>query len=573
MSYRPEWVDALRRKYYSRSICQFILHGNVNDFVRVSENEQGEYLKLNQYLMYELFKKRDIVICYDRANGISFSQPEMKKDFLNSLTAYDTLHGTNFAKALPKDPIRAFAILENYIRIRLNDKKRISLIIEYAETLAPASTMAYSNAEDRAIQVYLLRWAKDALFIESDFTLVMVTENIEEMNHAIVRNPYTAEIEIAYPDETERLRFIYFMTRKYSKIIELLEMTPEILAKHTAGVNLVHLKTLLLEILENNIRFTNADLMKKKQEIIEAEANGLLEFVKTKYNLDYVAGHKYAKQHLREAAMAIKNGRNDVLPMGYLVNGPVGTGKTFLVSCFAAEIGIPMVLLKNFRSQWQGVTEANLERVLRILKAMNPVAVMIDEADAYLGNRNAQGDSGVSSRVFSMIASFMSNTEHRGKIIWFLLTARPDLMPVDLKRQGRAEEHIALFYPETIEEKKELFEVMLKKVGIQEVTVNDFEDEFYQNLKILSGADMEAALTRAKFKAASIGKNIVTKEIIKQVMDDFIPPTYPEEIELMNYVAVLECTSKELLPEKFRSIPRDELLNKIEELKKFKIRN
>lgn len=573
MSYTPEWVETLRRKYYSRNVCQFILHGNVNDFVRVSDNEQADYLKLNHYLMNELFKKRDIVVCYDRANGISFSHPDMRKDFINSLSAYDTLHGTNFAKSLPKDPTRAFAILENYIRIRLNDKKRIALIIEYAETIAPASTMAYSNAEDRAIQVYLLRWAKDALFLESDFTLLMITENIGEMNQAIVRNPYASEIEIAYPDETERLHFIYFMTRKYPKLIELLEMTPELLAKHTAGVNLVHLKTLLLEILENNIRFTHKDLMKKKETIIEAEANGLLEFVKTKYNLDYVAGHKYAKQHLREAAAAIKNGRGDVLPMGYLVNGPVGTGKTFLVSCFAADIGIPMVLLKNFRSQWQGVTESNLERVLRLLKAMNPVAVMIDEADAYLGNRNAQGDSGVSSRVFSMIASFMSNTEHRGKIIWFLLTARPDLMPVDLKRQGRAEEHIALFYPETVEEKKELFEVMLKKVNIQEVTVNDFDDVFYQNLKIVSGADMEAALTRSKFKAASKGLQQVTKEIIQQTLNDFIPPTYPEEVELMNYVAVLECTSKELLPERFRILSRDEIINRVEELKKFKVRS
>ncbi len=573
MSYRPEWVENLRRKYYSRNVCQFILHGNINDYVRVAETDQAEYLKLNQYLMNELFKKREIVISYDRANGISFSQPNMRQDFINSLTAYDTLHGTNFAKSLPKDPTRAFAILENYIRIRLNDKKRIALIIEYAETIVPASTMAYSNAEDRAIQVYLLRWAKDALFLESDFTLIMVTENIAEMNQSLVRNPYTAEIEIAYPDETERLHFIYFMTRKYPKLIELLEMTPEILAKHTAGVNLVHLKTLLLEILENNIRFENKDLMKKKEEIIEAEANGLLEFVKTKYNLDYVAGHKYAKEHLKQAAAAIQNGRGDVLPMGYLVNGPVGTGKTFLVSCFAAEIGIPMVLLKNFRSQWQGVTEANLERVLRLLKAMNPVAVMIDEADAYLGNRNAQGDSGVSSRVFSMIASFMSNTEHRGKIIWFLLTARPDLMPVDLKRQGRAEEHIALFYPETVEEKKELFEVMLKKVNIKEVTVNDFDNTFYENLKILSGADMEAALTRAKFKAASKGMAAVDKEIIQETLNDFIPPTYPEEIELMNYVAVLECTSKELLPERFRNLSRDEILNRVEQLKKFKVKN
>ena len=65
----------------------------------------------------------------------------------------------------------------------------------------------------------------------------------------------------------------------------------------------------------------------------------------------------------------------------------------------------------------------------------------------------SSGDSGVSNRVFAQIAQFMGNTELRGKVIWFLLTCRPDLLPVDLKRQGRAEEHIALFYPETEEER------------------------------------------------------------------------------------------------------------------------
>ena len=105
--------------------------------------------------------------------------------------------------------------------------------------------------------------------------------------------------------------------------------------------------------------------------------------------------------------------------------------------------------LKNFRSMWQGETEGNLERVLNLLKAMSPIAVIVDEADAQLGNRSSSGDSGVSNRVFAQIAQFMGNTELRGKVIWFLLTCRPDLLPVDLKRQGRAEEHIALFYPDT----------------------------------------------------------------------------------------------------------------------------
>ena|SRR3989441_12593083 len=121
--------------------------------------------------------------------------------------------------------------------------------------------------------------------------------------------------------------------------------------------------------------------------------------------------------------------------MGYLICGPVGTGKSFIVQCFAKEIGIPVVELLNFRSKWQGQTEANLERVLSLLDAMGPVAVVVDEADAALGTRETGGaDSGVSERVFASLAGFMGDTRRRGKVIWFLMTSRPDLVPVDLKR-------------------------------------------------------------------------------------------------------------------------------------------
>ena len=47
-----------------------------------------------------------------------------------------------------------------------------------------------------------------------------------------------------------------------------------------------------------------------------------------------------------------------------------------------------------------GETEGNLEKVLNVLRSLGPVMVIIDEADAALGNRESGGDSGTSSRVF-----------------------------------------------------------------------------------------------------------------------------------------------------------------------------
>ncbi|MGH9555706.1 MAG: ATP-binding protein, partial [Terriglobales bacterium] len=299
--------------------------------------------------------------------------------------------------------------------------------------------------------------------------------------------------------------------------------------------------------------------------LIEAEGGGLLEFVQSRFDLSMVAGHASAKKKLSDAAAAIRAGRTDVLPMGYVICGPVGTGKTFLTTCFAGEVGIPAVTLKNFRSMWQGQTEGNLERVLNLLKAMSPIAVIVDEADAQLGDRNSSGDSGVSNRVFAQIAQFMGNTEMRGKVIWFLLTCRPDLLPVDLKRQGRAEEHIALFYPHSDEERLAMLRAMQKKTGTQ-MSSPEAEKFFLEKCQRLSGADIEAVLIRARMKSALENDAAVDVDDLKAAMEDFIPPSYPTEIELQNLVAVLECTSRSLLPEQYRDLDRGELIRRTNEL-------
>jgi SpoVK/Ycf46/Vps4 family AAA+-type ATPase len=193
------------------------------------------------------------------------------------------------------------------------------------------------------------------------------------------------------------------------------------------------------------------------------------------------------------------------------------------------------------------------------------VAVIIDEADAFLGNRSAQGDSGTSQRVFASIAAFMGNTEYRGKIVWFLLTSRPDLLPVDLKRQGRAEEHLALFYPESHEERLELVRTMAKKarVGFE----GDMADVLPKDLPKMSGADLEAALVRAKLRAVNDKRDKVSRDDLAKTFADFVPPSYPLEVELQTLVAVSECTSRELLPESYRQKPRDEITRRIRELK------
>jgi SpoVK/Ycf46/Vps4 family AAA+-type ATPase len=270
-----------------------------------------------------------------------------------------------------------------------------------------------------------------------------------------------------------------------------------------------------------------------------------LEFIEPKWTLDTVVGHDAAKARLREDAQLLKRGALETLPMGYLLCGPVGTGKSFMAQCVSGEIGVPCVVLKNFRSKYVGETEGNLERVLAVLRAMGPVVVVVDEADAALGSRESEGDSGTSSRVFGMIAAQMGDTRYRGRIIWMLLTARPDLLPIDLKRQGRAEVHIPLFYPTDEAELRQMFVILAKKLG-SKVAAEDVPAVPQKGH--LSGADIEGMVGRALRASLLAGSDHITREALAEVIAQFMPSTQGLERELQETAAILECTDRQFLP-------------------------
>ncbi|MFW6347881.1 MAG: AAA family ATPase, partial [Cyclonatronaceae bacterium] len=428
MHHYPGWAQEFARKYLGKTLNHFVLHGNVRDYVLLHDARGGEttpepvFQRFNTFLAEELFAARELLLCYDRAGGLQFRDAHSKHDFMSRLPAAYQEGGK---EPLPKNPATVLSLLEKYFRQRIGEGKSVALIIDYAETIIPNSDAGSAASEERNVLVSLLKWAQDPSFLAADFTVVLLTGNLSDLSRSLVQSPFNASIQVGLPDAPARHVFIRHFMEDSKLPGPLSALSLEQLAAQTAGLSFIQIKNMLGQARENKLKISYEGLQQTKKELIEAEAHDLLEFVETDATLDAVAGHVQVKKHLRQASASLKQGHGDTLPMGYLVCGPVGTGKTFLVSCFAGEVGIPMVKLKNFRSQWQGVTEGNLEKILTLLDAMAPVAVMIDEADAYLGDRVSGGDSGVSSRVFAKIASFMSNTANRGRIIWFLMTARP----------------------------------------------------------------------------------------------------------------------------------------------------
>jgi len=567
----PAWAEELANKYRSKTANLYILHGNIRDFLP-HERKEGEFAfkRVQDYISEILFGNREIIAYYDRSKGITFCEQHMEQKYLAEVPKFAVSADVDKGDFLSNDPEKCFPYLEKYFLSQISEDKRVKgrkvLIIDFAEHIVPAGELTRLSDTNTFCVVTFSRWATDPIFSYGDISIILLTENLSDISTRLTGSPWTVKINVPFPNA--KIRESYLRSREKSgKLLLESGLTPDRLASITSGLNLMNLNLLASESYENDKPISLEFMRQKKKEIIENGAAGLLEFMETSYDLSHVSGHDFVKKRFKNAAKAIKKGRPDVLPMGYLIAGPVGTGKSFMVNAFAGEIGIPMVKFRNFRTKWQGETESNLERVLNILVAMSPVGVMIDEADAFLGDRmGGEGDSGTSNRVFAQIASFMGNTEYRGKIIWFLITCRPDLIPIDLKRQGRAEEHLALFYPETKRDREDLYNTLVRKLDL-DIRNFSIADLFKKYDYEYSGADLEAVLVRAKLLAAMADRIFIKREDMEEAMSDFIPSANTNEVELQNLVAVLECTSKEMIPSRFQKMQRNKIMNDIQVLK------
>ncbi|MEO8277294.1 MAG: AAA family ATPase [Thermoanaerobaculia bacterium] len=564
----PAWAATIARSVAAKQANTFIIHGLPADLVPVRQENQRSFQQLDTFLTETLFASWPSKITYNRAEGLGFSQPAARQHFLERLKAYDAVHGTEWSEALPRDAANACALLDSYFRhcATLSPARPVVLLLPFAETLVPSGDASYRTPEDRAVLVYLRKWAQDPVMLAKNIVVVLVTESLSELDPKLVRASATREIEIARPDAAERREYLEAV-RDAAWFEKMSEALPARLADLTAGMTRAQLAQLLDGTDATGAKLTLDGVRAAKKEVIESEGLGLLEYVEPKYDLDMVAGMPAVKGRLRRAARAIARGNPSAVPMGYLICGPVGSAKTFLVECFSREIGFPCVKLKNFRSMWVGSTESNLERILKILASLTPVGVVIDEADAALGNREQSGDSGTQQRVFAQIATFMADTRNRGRVLWFLITARPDLLPIDLKRQGRAEEHIPLFYPETVAEYDEIFQVMKKKLALNCTVASLAEVADEEVLKGFSGSDLEAVLVRSILEAEAADSSEVTVEHLRRAFSDFIPTTSNRERELQILAAILECTSRELLPERFRDLDRATIQSRLSEIK------
>jgi transitional endoplasmic reticulum ATPase len=595
----PVWADDLRRRYLRGEASMFVLHGNVYDVVI----QQKLMLSLTEFLTDVLLKEsKDTIAVYNVATGVRFVKRA------SDVTNIDDL-------ILAPDKTRVFAALERL----LIGATKTAVIIEYAEAVAPAGEPSFQGDADRAAIVTLHRWSALPEIERGDNVVLLIAENLTDLAPKIVSNPKVAVVEVPMPDRetrksaalladsrlTERdaeryaditagLKAIQISSiltppppaeeesaAREAFIASLLGGSPEAaqrahkLAALTADMTRDEIKTLLAPqaatpMPDENIpspaerarKETDRLIAERKREILERECFGLVEFVEPAHGFEVVGGMEEVKKDLLVIADSIREGRASRVPMGILFTGPMGTGKTFVAEAFAKECGLTAIKLKNFRSKWVGATEGNLEKILNVIRAIGQVVVIIDEGDRAFGNTDGEGDGGTSSRVIARIKEFMSDTANRGRILFLVMTNRPDKLDVDLKRAGRLDRKIPFLYAQTPEEVELIASALIRKNKIDtQVDLPSIRDGFASKLVGYSNADIEAVILMANDDAAREAGTAapVTAVHLTRAASDYFPSRDVELLEYMELLAVFEASSRRLLPVKYAAITPEEL--------------
>ena len=602
----PAWAEEMRQVFKAGATSQFVLHGNVFDLVPAPDGKGGtDFVAVTDFLTGTMFQPFDVVIRYDRGRGVRIKPPDPRRadaykgveEVLRFLKGVDAFRGAPAAfdvvaeKAerldlrdqLPRDPKRALEVIDRILafargRTKVQDGKvvaaplKVAVVLDYAHFIAPQGDPIYvADLSQTLIQIQ--EWAANPEVTSSFVATVLITENLADLNRSLVESPYSAKIRIPLPAADDIRSFVEDLVPDVAEFDKASEVKREVLADKLVGLSRVSVRTLVRRALTSGERISGAYLTRMKKELIEKEAAGRLEFLETTRTLDDVAGHDEAKAWLRSDAVLLKRGRTQAIPMGYLLTGRIGTGKTYLVECLSGEIGIPCVEMKNFREKWVGATEGNLEKVFAILHALGQVIVFVDEADQMTGKRGGgDSDSGLSGRVYGMLAKEMSDTRNRGKIIWIFATSRPDLVEVDLKRQGRLDVHIPLFPPGDPAGRATLFAAMARKLKLP---IKPDELPRLPDNDQIGGNEMEGILVRA-LRVYETGKDAEERgqgqakplpDCIEEAIADFRPSAHVERLELMDMLAVKECTDTRFLPERFRKLTLPEVNARIEGLK------
>jgi hypothetical protein len=553
----PPWAAELVATYESGAASQFLLHGNVEDRLLVPRaggmgGQQGHDLgTLTDFLLRVLLPRFDVVLVYDLGNGLRVERGMPRFQEWPRTARQDP--------ALPRGPREAVELISQYLRYLSNLAQlsagrsaagpalQVAVIVRGADLVVPAA-MGTGSIEVSSMACQMRDWAAEGLLAGHAVATFLVAANRNDLHPLVAMNPRAAQVKVPLPAPEDLAAVLGVLAPLHPGVVaaDAIATTAGMLAGTT-----LHAVEAMLRLRAHKREPLDAGaLVAVKKQLVESECGGLIDFIDAKRTLEDVHGQPALRTWLRQDMALWRQGDIQAMPMGYLLCGPVGTGKTYLVECLAGEAGVPVVRIKNFRDKWVGSTEGNLEKIFRLVHALGRAIVFIDEADQALGRRDAGGnDGGIGGRIYAMMAEEMSRPQNRGRILWVLASSRPDLVEVDLKRPGRVDVKIPIFPTTTPAEGLALLAALCRRRGLD---LGDGAGLLEVVPDLLTPGAAEALAVKAYRLARTAG--LAPLPAVQAALTGYQPPVAPRIIERQIHLAVAEATDAAFVPERFRAL-------------------
>ena len=364
----------------------------------------------------------------------------------------------------------------------------------------------HSQYDDPKVTTLLELIAQRRLYDPTYNTTVIIVDSQSQTPPEIEK--YISRLDIPFPDDAEIKRLIneHIETNGYDKE-KFTDTDLEKLLPTLKGLTAFEIDRMLAIAMSNNGTLSAEDkdmiLVRKKQMV---RNSGVLDLVDTPERIEDIGGLDTLKTYLKKKAKVMENLTDAMkfgvnVPKGVFIVGMPGCGKSLCAKATAALFDVPLLKMDmgSLMGKYQGESEENLRKAIRIAEAAAPCVLWIDEIE--------KGFSGIggsnSESITRMFGYFLSWLQDKTSGVYVIATANnASNLPPELKRKGRFDEIFCVNLPNDIEREK-IFEVHIankKKRANDWKKIKNNSSRFrtlIEKTKGFNGADIEAVVNEA----------------------------------------------------------------------------